>query len=92
MAADTDNVPLWINGKEELSASIFSVIDPNTNTKCWTASSAKIEQAILAIEVAQATFPSWSATKLAERQKILSKVADLMEERMEHCKSSLTHA
>jgi hypothetical protein len=74
-------VPLWINGKEETPGPTFDVISPQNNKLCWKAASASTEDAIRAVEAAQAAFPSWSKTKPAARQKILFKAADLLEAR-----------
>ena len=84
MADGLQTIPLWINSKEEQSAETFSVINPDTDTECWNACSASIDQAVTAIEAAKIAFPSWSTTKLAFREKLLLKAADLIEERAAH--------
>jgi len=76
-------VPLFINGKEETTASTFDVISPYTNTLCWTASSATASDAIRAVEAAETAFPSWSKTKPTARRDILLKAADILESRLE---------
>ncbi len=76
-------VPLWINGKEELASSAFSVISPHTNQKCWGAATATHKDAIRAVEAAETAFPSWSRTRPTTRQDILFKAADLLEARAE---------
>lgn len=79
----TINVPLIINGQEEHLPSTFDVISPYTNEKCWTSSSASPQDAIRAVEAADAAFPAWSQTKPAARRDVLLKTADLLEQRLE---------
>ena len=79
----TTNVPLIINGQEEHLLSTFDVISPYTNEKCWTSSSASPQDAIRAVEAADAAFPAWSQTKPAARRDVLLKTADLLEQRLE---------
>lgn len=81
--AATPSVPLIINGKEEHPSSTFDVISPYTNEPCWTAAAATPQDALRAVEAADAAFPSWSTTKPTVRRDILLKAADLLEERLE---------
>ncbi|KAL3465270.1 aldehyde dehydrogenase domain-containing protein [Aspergillus heterothallicus] len=76
-------VPLIINGKEEITSSVFDVISPYTNQPCWSAASASPHDAIRAVEAAEAAFPSWSQTKPAQRRDILLKAADILDNRLE---------
>lgn len=77
-------VPLIINGKEEYDpSSSFDVISPYTNEPCWSAAAASSQDALGAVEAAEAAFPTWSTTKPAVRRNILLKAADLLEERLE---------
>lgn len=78
-------IPLIINGKEEHAASTFDVISPYTNKPCWAAASASPQDAIRAVEAADAAFPAWSQTKPAVRRDILLKAADILESRLEKC-------
>ncbi|KAL4814145.1 aldehyde dehydrogenase domain-containing protein [Aspergillus spinulosporus] len=78
-------IPLIINGKEELASSVFEVISPYTNKACWAAASASPQDAIRAVEAAQAAFPAWSQTKPTIRRDILLKAADILESRLEKC-------
>lgn len=78
-------IPLIINGKEEHTASTFDVVSPYTNKPCWAAASASPQDAIRAVEAAEAAFPSWSQTKPAVRRDILLKAADILESRLEQC-------
>ncbi|KAJ5781125.1 hypothetical protein N7457_006285 [Penicillium paradoxum] len=76
-------VPLLINGREETTPKTFPVTSPYTNTTIWNASAATPEDAIRAVEAADAAFPSWSQTKPTVRRDILLKAADLLEARLE---------
>ncbi|KAJ6134574.1 Aldehyde dehydrogenase N-terminal, partial [Penicillium sp. IBT 18751x] len=76
-------VPLIINGKEEATFTTFDVISPYTNQTCWTAAAATPQDAIRAVEAADAAFPTWSQTKPTTRRDILLKTADLLEQRLE---------
>jgi acyl-CoA reductase-like NAD-dependent aldehyde dehydrogenase len=76
-------VPLWINGQEVFTESTFNVVSPNTNKTCWKSASATRDDALRAVETAQAAFPSWAKTKPDVRRDILLKAADLLEARTE---------
>lgn len=78
----TISVPLLINGKEEYLPETFDVISPYTNQSCWTAAAATPQDAIRAVEAADAAFPAWSQTKPTVRRDILFKTADLLEQRL----------
>lgn len=85
MAASTPPsvIPLVINGKEELTTSTFDVISPYTNKTCWAAASASPQDAVRAVEAAEAAFPAWSQTKPVVRRDILLRAADLLDSRLE---------
>ncbi|KAJ5966924.1 hypothetical protein N7501_003172 [Penicillium viridicatum] len=76
-------VPLLINGHEEITPKTFPVTSPYTNTTIWTASAATPQDAIRAVEAADAAFPSWSQTKPTVRRDILFKAADILEARLD---------
>ncbi|KAL1999644.1 hypothetical protein VTN02DRAFT_4223 [Thermoascus thermophilus] len=76
-------VPLIIDGKEEQGTSTFDVVSPYTNKTCWSAASATPEDAVRAVEAAEAAFPAWSQTKPAVRRDILLKAAAILEARLE---------
>ncbi|KAB8219150.1 aldehyde dehydrogenase domain-containing protein [Aspergillus novoparasiticus] len=75
-------IPLIINGKEEVPESTFDVISPYTNQRCWATASASPQDAIRAVEAAEAAFPAWSQTKPTVRRDILLKAADILESRL----------
>jgi len=74
-------IPSLIGGKDELASSTFDVTDPSTGEVCWNVSSISEQDARRVADTAHAAFPAWAATKPLERQAILFKAADLMEER-----------
>ncbi|OQD69390.1 hypothetical protein PENPOL_c002G07257 [Penicillium polonicum] len=76
-------VPLLINGHEEITPKTFPVTSPYTNTTIWTASAATPQDAIRAVEAADAAFPAWSQTKPTVRRDILFKAADILEARLD---------
>ncbi|OQE13316.1 hypothetical protein PENFLA_c050G05588 [Penicillium flavigenum] len=76
-------VPLIINGQEETTPNTFPVTSPYTNSTIWTASAATPQDAIRAVEAADAAFPSWSQTKPTVRRDILLKAADILEARLD---------
>ncbi|CAG7924480.1 unnamed protein product [Penicillium olsonii] len=76
-------IPLLINGESVTTPKTFPIISPYTNTKIWESSSASPDDALRAVEAANAAFPSWSATKPTVRRDILLKAADLLEARLD---------
>jgi acyl-CoA reductase-like NAD-dependent aldehyde dehydrogenase len=79
MSKSTFTIPLFINGEEATHSSVFDVMSPSTGSVCWTAASATAEDAIKAVEAAQAAFPTWAKTKPSTRTAILLKAADILE-------------
>ncbi|MCJ1291708.1 hypothetical protein MMC34_003253 [Xylographa carneopallida] len=76
-------IPLQINGKEVKTSTTFDVVDPSTGKVIWKSASASKEDAMNAIEAAQAAFPAWSKTKPAKRRNILLKAAEILQSRVE---------
>ncbi len=76
------NVPtdLWIGGKWRKSSdnARFDVIDPATEKKVASVASATPEDAIAALDAADAAFPAWAAKKPRERGEILRKAFELI--------------
>src|ERR1700721_1902348 len=76
------NVPtdLWIGGKWRKSSDggRFDVIDPATENKVASVASATVEDAMAALDAAQAAFPGWAGKKPRERAEILRKSYDLI--------------
>jgi acyl-CoA reductase-like NAD-dependent aldehyde dehydrogenase len=79
----TETIPLLINGHSITTPKTFPVISPYTNTPIWHSSSASTEDALRAVEAANAAFPAWSTTKPTVRRDILLKAADILESRLD---------
>ncbi|KAF2644030.1 aldehyde dehydrogenase [Massarina eburnea CBS 473.64] len=79
MANKSTIIPLLINGEDITHSSTLEVISPATGEACWSAVSATSEDAVQAVETAQAAFPAWSKTKPSTRSAILLKAADILE-------------
>ena len=76
-------IPLQINGHEVKTSTTFDVVDPSTGKVIWKSASASKEDAVNAIEAAQAAFPAWSKTKPAKRRDIMLKAAEILQSRAE---------
>ena len=76
-------VPLLINGKEIINETTFDVVSPVSGKPIWKGSSVSKQQAIEAVEAAQAAFPAWSKTKPSFRRDILIKASDIFNSRGE---------
>ena len=76
-------IPLQINGKEVTTDTTFDVVNPATGKVTWKCSSASKEDAVKAVEAAQAAFPAWSRTKPSKRRDIFLKAAEVLERRGE---------
>lgn len=78
-------VPLFIAGKEVTTNTTFDVVSPVTGRTIWKSSSVSKDQAIEAVEAAQAAFPAWSKTKPSFRRDILLKASDILKSRSDEC-------
>lgn len=76
-------VPLHINGEEVKAEKTFDVVNPATGEVIWKGASASKEDAIRAVEAAQAAFPAWSRMKPSKRRDIFLKAADILQSRAE---------
>src|SRR6185369_9949704 len=76
------NVPtdLWIGGKWRKSSDNqrFDVTDPATERTIASVASASVEDAIAAVDAAQAAFEGWAGRKPRERAEILRKAFELI--------------
>jgi acyl-CoA reductase-like NAD-dependent aldehyde dehydrogenase len=72
---------VWIAGEERPTTQTFEAIDPSTG-KPWAnvaqASAAEVDEAVTA---ARRAFPSWRKSTPAQRQELLWRMADMVEER-----------
>ena len=76
---------LLIGGRwrEASSGERFDVINPATGETITSVASASVEDALDAVEVAQAALPAWAATAPRQRAEILRRAFDLLTERAE---------
>ena len=65
------------------SGATFEVRSPFTDEVASVGAAATVADARRAVDAAQAAFPAWSETSLAERRSILERAAEIMEERQE---------
>jgi acyl-CoA reductase-like NAD-dependent aldehyde dehydrogenase len=79
------SVPLIIEGKDVTTAHSFTVGNP-AGGDLWQAYGTSEQDAIRAVEAAQAAFPAWSKTKPAYRRDIFLKAAELFEKRKDELK------
>ncbi len=71
---------LWIGGKWKKASDggRFDVIDPATEKTIASVASATFDDAIAAIDAADAAFPAWAAKKPRERAEILRKAFEII--------------
>lgn len=74
----------WIGGQRVASATTFEDVSPIDKTVITHVSRGGPAEAAAAIAVAAGAFPQWAATPPGERARLLHRVADLVEERIEH--------
>jgi acyl-CoA reductase-like NAD-dependent aldehyde dehydrogenase len=77
--AQDGNFRLLIGGKLVAGASSFDVINPATEEVYARCPRADLQQLNQAVAAAKAAFPAWKATPLAERARLLNKLADAIE-------------
>ena len=85
-SSDLATVPIWINGKSqgpESSSSTFPIISAATSKTVHNAVSASSSQAVAACDSAAEAFKTWRRTSPTHRRKVLLKVADVYERRVD---------
>ncbi len=88
-----DRKKLYIGGEWEPSSGsgTLDVIDSTTEEVIGTVPEGTTEDIDRAVSAAAAAFPAWSATPVEERTEILTKVSNLLGERMESLADLITH-
>ncbi len=88
----SDVQQLLIGGewKNAISGRVYGQSFPFTGEPVGTAAAAAREDASAAVRAAQAAFPAWSASAPAQRREILSRAADLLQERAEQIAATVT--
>lgn len=76
---------LYINNEfvDAKSGATFDTINPNNKQKIASVAHAQAEDVDLAVKAAVAAFPSWSRSVPINRQRIMFKIAELLEEECE---------
>ncbi|MEO6079079.1 MAG: aldehyde dehydrogenase family protein [Steroidobacteraceae bacterium] len=75
----SDEFRLLIGGKLVAGAGSFDVVNPATEQVVAACPRADLAQLNQAVAAAKAAFPSWAATPLAERARLLLKLADAID-------------
>ena len=83
---------LLINGRLVAGASTFDVINPATEELLAVCPRADLGQLNQAVAAAKAAFPAWAATPIAERRRLLLKLADALGANMDDIARVLTDA
>jgi acyl-CoA reductase-like NAD-dependent aldehyde dehydrogenase len=81
---------MTLNGELTSAARTFDAFNPATRNAIAKVPDASREQLDAAVAAARTAFPAWSAKPLAERQRALGAVADLMEKHAEDFIALLT--
>ncbi|KAJ6000664.1 hypothetical protein N7481_001073 [Penicillium waksmanii] len=75
--------PLIINNESVVTDIKFAVNAPATGELSSHCAGASVDDAVRAVEAAQAAFPAWSKTKPYDRRDVLFKAAEIMDSRKE---------
>lgn len=86
-ALKNNTVPMIIGGRDVYGSEVFSVINPITGMEVWEAGGASLENAVQAVEAAEAALPSWAKTKPSVRRDIFLRAADLFDQRIKELAS-----
>ena len=88
----TEQQPLLIGGEWVAAAGgrTFEKADPFTGQPVTEAAAAGPDDAVRAVEAAQAAFPGWAATPPDERRAVLERAADLLDERAPEIAATVT--
>jgi acyl-CoA reductase-like NAD-dependent aldehyde dehydrogenase len=87
---DVGDFRLLIGGRLVPGAGTFDVINPATEQVLARCPRADLNQLNQAVAAAKAAFPAWAATPLAERAKLLNRLADAIEARAPELAAILT--
>ncbi|KZM22435.1 uncharacterized protein EKO05_0000095 [Ascochyta rabiei] len=84
-------IPIWLDGKEVVTADTFDVYSPLNQSKLYSCSSANEDDVSLEIQSAQKAFLTWSQTKPHIRRDIFLRAADEYKRRKDELRNySLT--
>jgi acyl-CoA reductase-like NAD-dependent aldehyde dehydrogenase len=74
--------PMLIGGRLAAGAKTLGVVNPATEEVFATVARGDAKDAAAAVAAAKSAFPSWSRTPLAERQQVVVKIADAIDENL----------
>ncbi|KAG8623270.1 hypothetical protein KVT40_008246 [Elsinoe batatas] len=80
-------IPLWIDGKEVTTSTVFDVQSPATSKQIWKCYGASKKETDQAVEAAQKAFKTWRKTKPQKIRDILFKAAEIMQRRQQELAS-----
>ena len=76
-------VPLWLNGKHQMTEETFDVVSPTTHEILWKSSSAGEADVAAAVRSAEEAFKTWRWTKPWERRNIFLRAHHILKERQQ---------
>ncbi|MGI4829393.1 MAG: aldehyde dehydrogenase family protein [Janthinobacterium lividum] len=85
-----DDYTMTISGQPEASTATFEAYNPATEEVIARVPEASQEQLEKAVSAAKAAFPKWAATPLRERQALVSRIGDVIDEHAESFMQLLT--
>ena len=79
--ADSNVVPLGLDGEEKHTDVTFDVVSPVTGQVLYKSAAASVDDAQAAIASAAEAYKTWSNTKVHERRDILRRLAGVLSKR-----------
>jgi len=83
------NKQLYVGGETVAGASTFKVINPATEDLVGTVAIAGASEAETALKAAEAAFPTWAATSIAERAEWMHKLRDAVIANEQHLRECI---
>lgn len=83
-------LPMYIDGRSVAGARSMNIINPATGEAFAQAPDCAREELDLAVAAAQRAFPTWSATPLHERQRVVNVIAGVLNDNVEELKQIFT--
>ncbi|ATU95473.1 aldehyde dehydrogenase family protein [Phyllobacterium zundukense] len=81
---------MTISGKAVGGSGMFDAFNPASEERIASVPEASLEQLNTAVAAAEAAFPQWSARPIEERQQLVSRIGDVIEEHAESFMRLLT--
>jgi acyl-CoA reductase-like NAD-dependent aldehyde dehydrogenase len=82
-------IPLWINGRQHVTANTFAVRSAITEKPIYECSAASQADADETLSSAVSAYPNWASTKPAARRDILLRSADLFDKRRDELEDTI---